>query len=109
MKQLKRLALAAVAALALMAFAVAASTVTPHLLNAGLTTPVSGLTLGLASSLFACVAAVLRIGKNRQLSLTTVHSQSQITGTAASLLPADALQLFNPLNDRKALIPPAMA
>jgi len=108
MKQLKRLALAAVAALALMAFAGAASAATPHLLYAALT-PVSGLTLGLASSLFACVAAVLRIGKNRQLSLLTVHSQSQITGTAASLLPADALQLFNPLNDRKALIHPAMA
>jgi hypothetical protein len=108
MKIMKILGLAALAALALMAF-----TVSP-----------TGAAIGLGSSLCVCGAATSRIGKTRRLSLITRRDQTQITGTTASSNPAGALtetvtassqderpdhRLPNPLNDRKALIQPAMA
>jgi hypothetical protein len=100
MNQLKRLVLALAAALSLMAFVSFGAA----------TSPATPLAISLFSSLYALgAAAILRIGKNRQLSLLTVHSQSLTTGTTALLLPACALKFPNPQYDRKALTHPVMA
>lgn len=73
--------------------------------------------LGLAGLLLGCGAAVLRFGKGRQFSLSTLRKQSTATGTAQRLLTSAVttvssqrratqlnFQLPNRKDDREALL-----
>lgn len=114
---MKRLALAAMAALATMAFVDAVSVAIPMFFASIRPIPaVPGLAVGLTSSLCAFGVAAVRFGTSRQSSLNT--TSRQITCTAAPRRPACAPttvaqptdRLPKPRYDRKALLShPVMA
>ncbi|MGN6257409.1 MAG: hypothetical protein ACTHN3_06630 [Solirubrobacterales bacterium] len=87
MRQLKILGLAIAAAVSL---SFVAAAVNPHAFDGGLSTPESGLTLGLLGSVCACGAAALRNGTNRQINRVTLREQIQEESETASPLSAFA-------------------